>query len=150
MFTQRKTTLITGTDGATTTASKTISLGKKFGYIIGFEFKGDDADVDTNATLEVVDAAGRIIVPATALDAGQDDSTVKATNQDYSTVGVYRSLVENEGVGTATTGTKMRGEASPTDNVGGTRGVFAQGPVTINIAAGTDGDVHQVVLHVEV
>lgn len=140
-------TLTTGTTGGTGTgtARLSIGLGAVYGKVLAFEFKGDDADVDTNNTLALTDATGRLILKATAFDAGADDSNEKATNQDYSTVGIYRSLIDDEDnliQGTA--------GAASTDNVGGVPGRPAKSPIQVDIAAGTDGDVHQVVLWVEV
>ena len=130
--------------GSTGTASIEIGLGSAYGEIIGLEFKGDDANVDSNNTLDIVDADGRIILKATALDAGTDDSTLKSTEQVYSTVGVAYSLVYDEA--RALQGTIG---AVTTDNVGGgSGGVIARSPVTISIAAGTDGDVQKVHLFV--
>jgi hypothetical protein len=140
---RRRVTLTTGTDGATGTASGTISLGAAYGRILRVEFKGDDANVDVNNTLELVDAEGRLCLTAVALDGGTDDSTVKTTNQSYSTVGLGYPLVNDEAKSLMSSG------AIQTDNVGGGP-VIAASPVTVNIAAGTDGDVHQVTLYVEV
>jgi hypothetical protein len=140
---RRRVTLTTGTDGATTTASGDISLGAAYGRILRVEFKGDDANVDVNNTLALTDAEGRIVLTAIALDAGTDDSSVKATNQDYSTVGVAYALVNDEAKSLLSSG------AVGTDNVGGGPCVAAS-PVTVDIAAGTDADVHQITLYVEV
>jgi len=141
-------TLVTGTtgDGVTTTAQTDVGLGAAFGKIIAIEIKGNDGDVDVNNTFAITDANGRLILKATAVDAGADDSTLLATNQDYSTVGVYYSLIEDEARGLQSTI-----GAVATDNVGSAgKGVPAKSPVTISLAAGTDGDEHQVVLWVEV
>lgn len=138
--------LTTGTTGGTGTgtARTTVSLGAPYGRVIAFEFKGDDANVDDNNTLKLTDATGRILLTAIALDAGTDDSTTKQTNQTYSTVGVYRALVDEED--------KVVGQDGvlTTDNVGAGGPLPAASPITIDIAAGTDGDVQQVVLWVEV
>lgn len=132
--------------GSTGTASRDIGLGAAYGTVVGVEVKGDDADVDVNNTIAITDANGRLILKATAVDAGADDSTLKSTNQDYSTVGVYYSLVEDEARGLQSTI-----GAVATDNVGAAgKGVPAKSPVTVALASGTDGDVHQVVLWVEV
>lgn len=134
-------------------ARANIGLGAEYGRIVGFEFKGDDADVDTNNTLALTDAKGRIIFTATALDAGTDDSTLKRTSQEdvigttvsaVSTVGVSFQIVEEED--------RVYGQDGvlTTDNVGAGGPVFAKSPVTATIAAGTDGDWHRVGLWVEV
>lgn len=132
-----------------------IGLGAAYGKVMSFEFKGDDADVDTNNTLELTDADGRIIFKATALDAGTDDSTLKNTEQEAiigetvaaaSTVGVRFGLSEDED-------SVYQGSAGAltTDNVGPAGlGIFAKSPVTATIASGTDGDWHRVSLWVEV
>src|SRR5512134_452329 len=90
--------LTTGTTGGTGagTAQTEVGLGAAYGLVLGFEFKGDDADVDTNNTLKLTDADGRVILAATALDAGTDDSVTLLTNQTYSTVGVRRMLTVEE------------------------------------------------------
>ena len=132
--------------GATGTASLDISLGAAYGKVFGIEVKGDDANVDVNNTIALTDATGKLILKATALDAGADDSTLKSTNQEFSTVGVYYDLVGDEARALQSTI-----GAVTTDNVGaGSGGVPAKSPVTVDLAAGTDGDVHQVVLWVEV
>jgi hypothetical protein len=126
-------------------ARRELGLGAAFGKIVKVEFKGDAADVDANNTLEILDAEGREILVATALDGGTDDSTALKTSQDFSTVGVGFFLTAIE--------TDIRnGE----DGVAytATEGLFAppvaKSPVTITIAAGTDTDVHEVTLLVEV
>lgn len=132
-----------------------IGLGAVYGKVLGFEFKGDDADVDTNNTLALTDASGRIIFKATALDGGTDDSTLKNTDQESvigtavsaaSTVGVRFALTEDED-------SVYQGSAGAltTDNVGAAgAGIIAKSPVTATIASGTDGDWHRVGLYVEV
>ena len=145
---KRTGTLTTGTTGGsgTGTATLDVGLGAAYAKIFRFEFKGDDANVDANNTIELVDADGRIVLKATALDAGTDDATLKSTEQSYSTVGVAYDLVNDEA-------RALQGSigAVTTDNVGaGSGGILARSPVTINIAAGTDGDVQRVHLFVEV
>lgn len=148
--------ILTGTTGGSGTGTATIDvgLGAAHGRVVGIEIKGDDANVDVNNTFELVDAHGKLILKATAVDAGADDSTLKSTAQDLkvpstgaaSTVGVYYDLVGDEA-------RALQGSigAVTTDNVGaGSGGVPATSPVTINLAAGTDGDYHRVVLWVEV
>jgi hypothetical protein len=142
---RRTVRLTTGTDGATGTASKTLGLGASYGRVFAFEFKGDDANVDNNNTLAITDADGRIILKATALDAGTDDSTLKKTSQIFSTVGVRGGLVEDEdSVYQGSAGAKT------TDNVGAGEGIVARSPLTVAIASGTDGDVQEVSVFVEV
>jgi hypothetical protein len=139
--------LTTGTTGGTGTgtAQARIGLGAPYGTVLGFEFKGDDANVDANNTLALTDADGRLVLKATALDAGTDDSTLKRTSQDFSTVGVRGGLVEDEAeVYQGSAGAKT------TDNVGAGGGILAKSPITVDIAAGTDGDVQEVALFVEV
>jgi len=138
---KRTTTLTTGTDGPTGTASKEVGLGAAYGRILRVEVKGDDANVDVNNTIAITDADGRIVYAAAAIDAGADDSTAKATEQSYSTVGLafnpaYPAAADLEN--DATAGTV------------GSVGLIARSPVTVAFAAGTDGDVHRVHLFVEV
>lgn len=137
---KRTATLITGTTGGSGTGTATIDLGLGFAYaeVLRVEFKGDDANVDTNNTFAITDAEGRSILDALALDAGTDDSSVKATSQSFSTVGVARSLtsIEAEVV-------DRDGDASA-DTEGLYAPLIAKSPITIDLAAGTDGDVHQV------
>jgi hypothetical protein len=140
---RRKVTLTTGVDGATGTAAGLISLGAPYAKVLGFEFKGDDANVDTNNTLKLTDADGRIIFAATALDGGTDDGTVKLTSQDFSTVGLRKMLTVAEA-----DVIDQAGDASA-DTEGVVAPPIAKSPVTVNIAAGTDGDVHEVSLFVE-
>lgn len=140
---RRRVTLTTGTDGPTGTASGDISLGAAYARLLRLEFKGDDANVDINNTISLTDAEGRLSLTASAQDGGTDDSTVKATNQSYSTVGVAFALVNDEAKSLMSDGTVG------TDNVGGGP-LIAASPVTVDIAAGTDGDVHQITLYVEV
>jgi hypothetical protein len=147
---KRTATLTTGTTHAgagavTGEARLEVGLGAAYGRVLKVEFKGDDADVDANNTLEILDADGREILVATALDAGTDDSATLKTEQDYSTVGVGFFLTAIE--------TDIRNSE---DGVAysATEGLFAapvaRSPVTITIAAGTDGDVQRVHLLVEV
>lgn len=131
-----------------------IGLGSEFGKVVAFEFKGDDTDVDSNATLELKDARGRLLLTAVALDAGTDDGTVKNTAQNQ-VIGTTVSAVSTFGVGfdLVSEEDKVMGSDGvlTTDNVGaGGTGRFAKSPVTATIAAGTDGDWHRVGLWVEV
>ena len=125
------------------TASVELGLGAPYGRPLRFEVKGDDADVDTNATFAITDAEGRLVLTAIALDAGSDDSTVKATNQDFSTVGLAYALVNDEAKSLMSSG------AVGTDNVGGGP-LIAKSPLTIDIAAGTATDVYELTVFVEV
>lgn len=139
----RSITLTTGTDGPTGTATGELGLGAAFGRILKVEFKGDDANVDSNNTLAITDKDGRVIFAATALDAGTDDSTSKNTEQGFSTVGVgfYLTAAEAE--------VRDRGGDASADTEGLVAPPVARGPVTIDIAAGTDGDVQKVILLVD-
>jgi hypothetical protein len=139
------------------TASGTLSFGKKGqpGVVHKFEFKGDDADVDTNNTLALHDRDGRMVFAATALDGGTNDATVKNTDQlvvvgktvtTASTFGVSRwvgpletDLVDNN----ATADFSADTEGQP-------HGICAVSPLTIALASGTVGDWHRVTVWVEV
>ncbi len=129
---------------AAATGSCTLGLGAAYGKVLKVEWKGDDADVDTNATIGIVDADGRQILAATAMDAGTDDSSARHTGQTYSTVGIglYLSPNEADGIG-------ADGSAVATAE-GLSSAPIAQSPVTIAFTAGTSGDVYQVSLFVEV
>jgi hypothetical protein len=131
--------------GSGGTASATLGLGAVYGVVRAFELKGDDANVTSSTTFAVVDATGKGVLNAFSPDTGTDDSTNKETNQDYSTVGVYRSLIPLEANVLQNTG------ATGTDNVGSSGpGVFAKSPLTISVSSGVSGDNHQVVAWVEV
>lgn len=131
-----------------------IGLGAVYGKVLAFEFKGDDTDVDSNATLELKDADGKLLLTAVALDAGTDDGTVKNTQQN-AIIGTTVSVASTFGVGfdLVAEEDKVMGAdgVATTDNVGaGSGGRFAKSPVTATIAAGTNGDWHRVTLWVEV
>jgi hypothetical protein len=130
-----------------------IGLGAVYGKVCAVEFKGDDADVDSNATLALADAAGRQLLAATAIDAGattydeytDQESVIGTTVSAVSTVGALFRLdypedqfLDSEGDFSA-----------DTEGISG-GGVFAKSPVTATIAAGTDGDWHRVGLWVVV
>jgi len=134
---------ITLTSNGSGAASGELGLGCKYGRIFKVEFKGDDADVDTNNTLAITDNAGRAVLAATAFDGGTDDSTAKKTEQSFSTVGVgfYLGPVESDVYDAG-------GDASA-NTEGQAIGVLAESPVTIAIASGTEGDVHRIHLFVE-
>ncbi len=139
---RRRTTATTGTDGATTTFSKELSLGAAYALLLKFEIKGDDTNVDSSAGYTITDAEGRLILTLAAFDAGPDDSTVKATNQTYSTVG--RSLtispIETDIVDT--------GGDFAANTEGNVAGVIVASPLTIASTGGTDGDVFQLTAYV--
>jgi hypothetical protein len=134
-------------------ARANIGLGAVFGKVLAFEFKGDDANVDTDNTLELKDADGRTLLTAIALDAGgtttdqytQQETAIGTTVAAVSTVGVRKDLVYLEADAVGADG------VATTDNVGaGSGGVYAKSPVTVTIVAGTDGDWQRVGLWVEV
>jgi hypothetical protein len=137
-------TITIGTDGATTTGSKTVSLGAAYGCVRKIEFKGDDTNVETSLAVLVTDAGGRIVYSDT-IDGGGDDSTVKQTEQSYSTVGlgVYLVPVETEAID------RLGDPSADTEGVGG-QGVFAESPLTFALSSGTDGDVYRIHVWVEV
>jgi hypothetical protein len=126
------------------TASVDLGLGAPYGKVFKVEIKGDDADVDINATFAITDAEGRKVLAATAVDAGTDDSTALTTSQDFSTVGVgfYLGPIES-------TIYDAGGDPSA-DTEGVAPGMVAKSPVTIDVAAGTATDVYEVTLFVEV
>ncbi|MES2156037.1 MAG: hypothetical protein V4510_12965 [bacterium] len=131
-----------------------IGLGAVYGRVVGFEFKGDDTDVDTNNTLALSDADGRVLLTAVALDGGTDDGTLKNTQQN-AIIGTTVSVASTFGVGFDLVCEEDRAMGSDgvatTDNVGaGSGGRFAKSPVTATIVSGTDGDWHRVTLYVEV
>lgn len=140
-FKKRTITLTTGGAG---TASGELGLGAKYGRVFKVEFKGDDADVDTNNTLAITDNSGRKVLAATALDGGTDDSSALMTEQSYSTVGrgFYLGPVESDIVD--------QGGDFSANTEGQPYGVLAESPVTVAIASGTEGDVHRIHLFVEV
>lgn len=125
------------------TGSFTMHLGKKWARVHKVEIKGDDADVDSNMTVAIHDADGRLVMAAKAVDAGADDSVVLATSQDYSTVGVGFYLAPNEADMVGVDG------VAQTDNQGGASGVLARSPLTFTLAAGTAGDEFEFALIVE-
>ena len=134
---------ITLTTGAGGTASGSLGLGAAYAKLLRAEFKGDDANVDTNNTFALTDADGRIVLTAYAADAGTDDSSAKNTEQSYSTVGLGFNLIYDEAKNLMSSG------AVGTDNVGGTP-IIARSPLTVAIASGTSGDVHRIHVFVEV
>lgn len=134
---------------AAATGSVDIGLGAAYGRVLKFEVKGDDANVDSNNTFEILDADGRIVFTATALDFGSDDSTAKTTAQvnfagSANTVGLGYYLTPIE-----TTVIDAGGDAEA-NTEGPPDGMFARSPVTCNFAAGTSGDVYEITLLVEV
>jgi len=139
---RRRTTATTGTDGATTTFSKELSLGAAYGLLLKLELKGDDTNVDSSAGYTVTDAEGRLILTLAAFDAGPDDSTTKATNQVYSTVGRSLSVVTLE------TDIVDTGGDFSANTEGGNAGVVCASPLTIAQTGGTDGDVFQITAYV--
>lgn len=138
-------TITIGTDGATTTGSKTVSLGAAYGSVRKIEVKGDDGNVEATATILVTDADGRIVFSDSGLDFGTDDSTAKQTEQSYSTVGlgIYPGPVETEVID------RLGDPSADTEGVTG-GGVFAASPLTVALSSGTDGDVYRVHVWVEV
>jgi hypothetical protein len=128
---------------AAATGSVDIGLGAPYAELIRVEFKGDSTDVDNNTTFAITDAEGRAMLVATALDAGSDDSTALTTSQDFSTAGLGYNLIFDEAKNLLTSG------AVGTDNVGGSHPI-AKSPVTVDLAAGTSGDVFEITLFVEV
>jgi hypothetical protein len=133
-----------GTDGATTTGSKTVSLGAPYGAVRKIEVKGDDGNVEATATIVVTDADGRIVFSDSGLDFGADDATVKQTEQGYSTVGlgIYLAPVETEVID------RLGDPAADTEGLAG--GILAASPLTVALSSGTDGDVYRVHVFVEV
>ena len=132
------------TTGAAGTGTLELSLGAAYAQLIKVEFKGDSTDVDNNTTLQILDAAGRAALVATALDAGADDSTVLTTDQTFSTCGrsIYPVATETDVYDTG---------GDPAANTEGPGpSPIVESPVTINLAAGTSGDVHEVTLFVKV
>ncbi len=126
------------------TASVDLGLGAPYGRVFKVELKGDDANVDNNTTFAFSDAEDRILLAATAFDAGTDDSSVKMTSQDFSTVGVgfYLAPVESDVVDSG---------GDPSANTeGNVPGVVAKSPLTIDLAAGTATDVFEITVFVEV
>lgn len=124
-----------------------------YGIVRAVEFKGDDADVDTNNTIAISDCEGRRVFAATALDAGgttSDEytdqlSVIGTTVSAASTVGVQFGLgyIETAYVDDNTT----RDISADTEGV--ITGVMCRGPLTVTLAAGTDGDWHRVGVWVE-
>lgn len=130
-----------GTDGATTTGSKSVGLGTAYAEVLKLEVKGDDANVEATATILVTDADGRIVFSDSGLDFGTDDSTSKNTEQSYSTVGlgIYPIAVELDHINRVGT--------SDAD-MGGSQ-VIARSPLTVALSSGTDGDAYRVHVFVE-
>lgn len=146
---KRTITLTTGTSHAgggavSGEARGELGLGAKWGKILKVEVKGDDANVDTNNTFAITDNAGRIIFPATALDFGTDDGTVKSTEQGYSTVGlsIFPTATESQ--------VYDQGGDAAANTEGPGPSLVAETPLLITLAAGTDGDVHRIHVFVEV
>jgi hypothetical protein len=134
---------------AASTGSVDIGLGAAYGRVIKFEVKGDDANVDSNNTFAILDADGRSVFTATALDFGTDDSTALKTSQvnfagSANTVGLGYYLAPDEAEIYSQDGTLV------TDNQGSAPGVVARSPVTCSFASGTSGDVYEITLFVEV
>ena len=132
-----------------------IGLGAQYGRVCALEVKGDDANVDTNASLNIVDAEGRLIITAMTLDAGDttfDDWTAQTpvigtTVTSASTVGY---LIGLEYQGTQRYSTAATPDASADAEGHGVSGVFAKSPLVVTLTAGTDGDWHRVGVWVEV
>lgn len=133
-------------------ARANIGLGAVYGRVLAFEFKGDDANVDSSTDLALVDAEGRAIFTDTALDPG-DTTSDQYTGQEAiigttvavaSTVGVFNVVGYPE-----TLYVDAAGDASA-DTEGMVGGVFAKSPVTAVVTNGTDGDWLRVGLWVEV
>ncbi len=154
---KREVVMLTGTShvgaGAVSGEARAyIGLGSKYGLVHGFEFKGDDANVDTNNTVALSDSRGRTIFAATALDGGDTTSdefteqtrAIGATVSAASTVGVYTRLTPLE-----TTVYDVNGDPEA-NTEGPPGGMFAESPVLVTLASGTDGDYHRVILWVEV
>lgn len=127
-----------------------IGLGAHYGKVCALEVKGDDANVDTNASLAIVDAKSRKIVAGITLDAG--DTTFDEYTSQTAVIGGL----------TSTVGYLIRVDypedqfydseadaAADTEGISG-GGVFAEGPLTVTLTAGTDGDVHRIGVWVEV
>lgn len=142
MTIKRRTVTLTTDSGGN--ASAELGLGAAYAKVLKFEFKGDDANVDVNNTLALTDADGRSIVDAIALDGGTDDSSIKATEQSYSTVGVGRFVTSIEAEVL-----DRDGDASA-DTEGLYAPPIARSPLTVALASGTEGDVHRVHVFVEV
>jgi hypothetical protein len=129
-----------------------IGLGAVYGKVIAVEVKGDDANVDTNAALNLVDAEGRLLLDAMTLDAG--DTTFDQYTSQTASIGGLTSTVGYL-IGLAYQGTQQYSTAATPDAAAdaeghGSDGVFAKSPVVVTLTAGTDGDVHRVGLWVEV
>lgn len=144
---RRRTTITTGTSHAgagavTAEARASLGLGAPYARPLRFEVKGDDANVNATAAFSIVDAEGRTILTSVAADAGDADAG-NTTGNGFSTVGFGYALVNDEARSLMSSG------AVGTDNVGGGP-VIAKSPVTIAQVSGTDGDVFEVTLFVEV
>ena len=132
-----------------------LSFGKEGtpGRVLKLEFKGDDADVDVNNTIQLLDRDGRQLLAALATDGGTDDSTVLNTDQEV-VVGKTVTAVSTFGVGYYLSPNEAdiydeSGDAQA-NTEGTVAGVVAVSPVTAVLASGTDGDWHRVTLWVEV
>jgi hypothetical protein len=130
----------TGTITQATGSSTVLGLGAAYAKILRVEFKAITG-TDTNPTLAITDADGRIVFKATAMDPTTDDSTAKTTEQTTSTKGItvipsYPAALALENDATAGT-------------VGAT-GVIARSPITLTQAAGTDGETSRIHVFVEV
>lgn len=137
-------TITIGTDGSTGTGSKAVGLGSAYAKILKIEVKGDDGNVEATATLACTDADGRVVARASGVDFGADDSTVKSTEQSYSTVGLslYPVALETDVFDTG---------GDPSANTEGVAPpVIARSPLTVALSSGTDGDVYRVHVFVEV
>jgi hypothetical protein len=132
------------TTGAAGTGTLELSLGAAYAELLKVEFKGDSTDVDTNNTWAITDADGRAALVATAIDAGADDSTALQTDPTYSGAGrgIWLSAAEANVVDAG-------GDFSA-DTEGLVAPPICASPVTIALAAGTSGDVHEVTLFVRV
>jgi hypothetical protein len=127
---------------AAATASKELGLGAPYARPLRIEVKGDDANVDDNTTFALTDDEGRAVLTAVAIDAGDADAG-NTTGNGFSTVGAGYALVNDEARSLLSSG------AVGTDNVGGGP-IIAKSPLTIDVAAGTSGDVFEVTVFVEV
>jgi len=144
-FRVRKSEVITvGTTGGTGTgtARALVGLGASVAKVLGAEFKGITG-ADTNATFRLRDADGREVLAALALDVTTDDSTVRDTEQVTSTKGLVRFF------STKAAASITKASTVGTDVGRAAAGVLAKSPITIDIAAGTDGDTVRVNLLVE-
>jgi hypothetical protein len=139
-----------GAGAVTGEARGNIGLGAPYGRVMAIEVKGDDADVDTNASLALEDAHGRKIVAGITLDAGATTFD-EYTSQEAiiggltSTVGYLIKIGYPEDQAYNSEGDAAADTEGHSDS-----GVFAKSPVLATLTAGTDGDVHRVGLWVEI